>query len=150
MFKEEYEKLIRLIEERGNMEAILKEAVTFFEALRKTFPDASPEHKQEIIQMMSHLKAKLAEIAKKTAEEAGMSQEDLTAYAENPNNFTPDQWRMVQESKRKLYDTARKFSSDVAQKKKERSKGAEPGKKEAPRSIRGSTKRTSRKNWMKS
>jgi hypothetical protein len=152
MFKREYEKLLALLEqsadaEKVSLEEILKEAVLFFESLRKEFPSAPKEEREEMIQMMSHLHAKLQEISKSTAEASGMSEDELAVFAENPSNFTPEQWREVQQTKRKLYDSARQFSSDLEEKKR---KGGQLPKEEAKKPVKPRAKRSSRKDWMKS
>ena len=152
MFKEEYEKLLALLEEgidleKMNLEDVLKEAVLFFEELRKEFPNAPKEEREEMIQMMTHLHAKLQEVSKKTAEASGMTEDELSVFAENPSNFTPEQWREVQTTKRKLYDSARKFSSTLEEKKKKEGESPKEGKKKP---IRPRTKRGRRKDWMKS
>lgn len=150
MIKDEYKKLLEMIEmsedpSKISLEEILKEAVVFFEALRSEFPKASKEEREEMIQMMTHLHTRLQETSKKAAEASGMSEEDLTAYAENPSNFTPEQWQAVQETRRNLYDSARKFSSAL-----EREKEGEAPKGEVPKkkSARPSTRRSRRKDWL--
>lgn len=152
MFKEEYNRLLQMLEnclnmDKVNLEDILKESVVFFETLRQEFPKASKDERDEMIQMMNHLHNKLQEVSKKTAEKAGMSEEDLSAYAENPSNFTPEQWEVVQASKRQLYDSARKFSSDLEEKKRgQATEGEQPKKKP----IKSRTRRSKRSDWKKS
>ncbi len=150
MFKDEYKRLLKMIEEsvdleNVSLENILKEAVVFFEALRKEFPKAAKEEREEMIHMMTNLHNRLQEISQMTAKAAGMSEEELAAFAENPDNFTPEQWRMVQSSKRQLYDSARKFSSSLDE---SASKGEGP--KPKKKSIKSKTRRTRRTDWKKS
>ncbi|NGX39502.1 MAG: hypothetical protein KR126chlam1_00831 [Chlamydiae bacterium] len=150
MIKEEYKRLLALLEEGKenpkdvSLEEILKEAVLFFEELRKSFPSAEKEEREEMIQMMSRLHTKLQEISKITAEATGMSEEELSAFAENPSNFTPEQWQLVQESKSKLYDSARKLSSSLHKGRKEPIEGETPKK-----PIRSRTRRSRKKEWKK-
>lgn len=150
MIKEEYKKLLEMIEmsedpTKISLEEILKEAVVFFEALRKEFPKAPKEEREEMIQMMTHLHSRLQEVSTKAAEASGMSEDDLTAYAENPSNFTPEQWQAVQETRRNLYDSARKFSSALEKEKEgEAPQGEIPKKK----TVRPRTRRSRRKDWL--
>ena len=149
MFKDEYKRLLALIEKTSDpqavsLEEILKEAVQFFETLRKEFPKAPKEEREEMIQMMTHLHSKLQETTKSTAEAAGMSEDELAAFSDNPSNFTPEQWQEVQGTKRQLYDSARKFSSSLSEKRSTESKEI----KKKP--IRPKTRRGKRKDWMKS
>ncbi|NGX38524.1 MAG: hypothetical protein K1000chlam2_01698 [Chlamydiae bacterium] len=150
MFKDEYKHLLELIEKTSDpqavsLEEILKEAVLFFETLRKEFPKAPKEEREEMIQMMTHLHAKLQETTKATAEAAGMSEDELSAFSENPSNFTPEQWQEVQSTKRQLYDSARKFSSTLEEK-KQPTDDQKPKKKP----VRSKARRGKRKDWMKS
>lgn len=147
MLKDEYTRLLKMIEqatdsEEFSLEEVLKEAVVFFEALRKEFPQASKEDREEMVHMMTHLHATLQEVSKKTAEAAGMSEEDLSAYAENPSNFTPEQWQMVQDTKRQLYDSARKFSSSIGKDEEEKKPHSKPVKKQVRRSRRNQWKKS--------
>jgi len=148
--KEEYERLMLLIEDSADkvdLEKILKQAVDFFEQVRAVYPTASKEDREELIHMMTSLKTRLEEVSQKAAENAGMSQDELMALSEDPSNFTPEQWRLVQDTKRQMYDSARKFSASVDQQK--RKKGTPPAPREK-KPLRTPTRRRSRKDWMKS
>lgn len=116
--KEQYEKLFQLIDKANdiksfNLEDVLKEAVVLFDALRKEYPKASKEEKQELIEMMNKLYKHLQEMSKKMSEKTGMSEEEVASYSENPSNFSPEQWRIVQESKEKLTSSVQRFGSTL-------------------------------------
>lgn len=155
MIKKEYKKLLAILEESAKLEKvsledILKEAVVFFEELRKTFPTASKDEREEMMQMMTHLHGELQRISKETAQKAGMSEDELSAYAENPSNFSPEQWQMVQGSKKQLYDSARKFSSAMEKEQKEtQAPEGEEVKKTAKKPIRKAARRSRKKDWTK-
>lgn len=147
MIKLEYEKLLSMIESstdygKVSLEEILKEAVTFFEVLRKEFPGASKEQREEMIQMMTHLHTRLHEVSVETAKSAGMTEEELSVFAENPANFSPEQWQMVQETRRALYDSARKFSDVLEQGKQ--------GPVSSPKPIKPKVRKSHRKDWLQS
>lgn len=152
MLKDKYHKLIKLIDksvEEITLEEILTEAVLFFEELRREFPKASQEQRIEMIQMMNELHERLKKVSKKVAQDTGMNEDDLYALAENPSNFSPDQWQLVQETKKKLYDSVRKFSSSLDDQNKEKKQPIED--KEVKKPMRPPIKRRSRKSdWMKS
>lgn len=154
MIKEEYKKLLALLEaskdaKNFNLEELLKEAVRFFEQLRSSFPTAPKEQRQEMVEMMSTLHGKIQEISKTVTEASGMTEEELYAYSENPSNFTPEQWRLVQDTRKDLYDSARKLSQAINEQRKAQ---AGPGSETPiahPRPIRGPTKRAKRSEWKK-
>ena len=159
MIKDEYKRLLALLEEGKNnpknvkLEDILKEAVVFFEELRSSFPKAGKEDREEMMEMMTHLHAKLQEISEVTTKETGLSEEELAAYAENPSNFTPEQWQLVQETRGKLYNSARKFSGAMQKEKEALTPEGEEspeGEKPAKKPIRNRTRRSRRKDWTKS
>lgn len=159
MIKKEYEKLIDLVEKGARLEAsleeILQESVVFFEKLRVEFPKADKEEREEMIHMMTTLHARLQEVAKQSAEASGMSEEELSVYAEDPSNFSPEQWRVVQSSRRKLYDSARKLSSAMEEQSRRKGAPGEAKEKEAgatpkKKPTRSKTRRSKKGDWMKS
>lgn len=155
MFKEKYQRLLDLIAQSQenqsfSLEEVLGEAVLFFEELRKTYPSASKEAREEMIEMMGTLHARLQEVSKSASQAMGMTEEEFQAYGDNPSHFTPEQWRMVQETRRRLYDSARKLSESL-----EAEKRSQPvqNKKVIPpssRPIRAPTRRAKRSEWKKS
>lgn len=154
MIKDKYQKLLHLIEksiEEASLEDILKEAVQFFEELRREFPKADQDQRIEMVQMMNHLQELLKKVSKKVADQTGLTEDDLYALAENPSNFSPDQWQLVQETKKKLYDSVRKFSGAMEEetKKSQPAEGQEV--KKTPRPMRPPIiRRSKRSDWMKS
>ncbi len=152
-FREEYQKLLLLLEKSQtlqgfSLEEILSEAVLFFEELRKSFPTAPPEERQEMVEMMNQLQQKLQEVSAEASASSGMNEQEFFAYSENPSNFSPEQWNLVQETRRRLYDSARKFSESLGHEKKAQAPDSESHKKQ-PRPIRGATKRSRRSEWKK-
>ncbi|MCI0381434.1 MAG: hypothetical protein L0207_00045 [Chlamydiae bacterium] len=143
--KEEYEKLMELLKtsERGekfNLEEILQQAVQFFEQLRKSFPAAPKEEKEEMLKMMQTLHLKIQEMAKLAATKAGMTENELSAYGENPSNFSPEMWSRIQETKAKLHESTKGISQVV-----EGKKDKEESQKPHPR-----IRRNKRSKWIKS
>lgn len=152
MIKKEYERLLGVLEQTSakqglSLEEILREAVVFFEALRKEFPSASKEEKDEMIQMMTHIHGRLQDIASVTAKASGMTEEELNVFAENPSNFSPEQWQLIQKSRRELYDTARQFSAAVDNKKIQHPEDKALAKK---KSAHPPIRRARRQDWTKS
>lgn len=154
MIKKEYERLMQLVEKSARLEVpieeILKESVIFFEKLRTEFPKAGKDEREEMIHMMTTLHARLQQVSRESAESAGMSEEDLNAYAEDPSNFTPEQWQSVQETRRKLYDSARKFSATMDEQSRGISGESEEAPKRKSKTIKPRTRRAKRGDWTKS
>src|SRR5260221_13496339 len=96
MLEDEYRRLIQLFEEAStgksvNLEEVFKESLAFFEHLKVEIATGTPEDKQEAMRMMTELYKQMVGQTKKICETTGLSEEQLVAYAENPQNFTPDQ-----------------------------------------------------------
>lgn len=152
MLKEEYQKLIHMLEQepaKVDLEAVLKEAVIFFEMLRKEFLEAKEDDRTEIIHMMRSLHKTLQDVSKVTAEMSGMTEEELNDYASNPDNFSPEQWQLVQKTRREMYDSARKFTSALEKEKQTPHLNDVPKapKKKAALPRR---RRSKRKDWLQS
>ncbi|HSX03501.1 MAG TPA: hypothetical protein VLG76_02100 [Rhabdochlamydiaceae bacterium] len=116
--KEQYQKLFHLIEKANDdksfkLEDVLREAVAFFDGIRMAYMKASKEEKEELLHMMNGLYRRLQETSKQIGEKVGMSEEGLKDYSENPNNFSPEQWKFLQESKNKLHGSVKALSKDL-------------------------------------
>lgn len=149
MIKEQFEKLMQLIEEsteqkQVNLEPILMQAVQFFEELRKAYAEANDQDRKEITEMMQSLYQKLQSVTKVVAEKAGMSEEELYTYSENPSYFSPEQWRMVQDTKKKLFESVRQFSGQIEREKSKKSQRSQ-AKIDKPKPP----KKTKKSGWLK-
>lgn len=152
--KEEYTKLIKLLDqsldpEKFKLEDVLQEAVVFFDELRRVYPTAPKEERDEIMQMMQELHGRLQDVSQKVIEATGMSEEQVAEYSENPSNFSPEDWQLMQKTRGELYQSARKFSEALETDKKTQPPEPE-GKKPVKRPIRSSAKRARRSRWTKS
>ena len=145
MLKDDFEKLYdllsRSVEDKSlNLNEVLKESVHFFDELKEELPKAPPSERKEMARMMQQLYAKLQEVYKIIAQRAGMTEEDLYTYSENPSNFSPDQWRLIQDTKQELFESTRQLHSKVE------GKGATAPKQEK----KPKTPKAKRGHWMKS
>jgi hypothetical protein len=77
--------------------------LAFFEHLREQMAKGSIEEKKDAIAMMTEMYAKMAQETRKICERSGMSEEQLLNFAENPANFSAEQWLKIQESRDKIY-----------------------------------------------
>lgn len=150
MLKDNFEKLYDLLsrstEDKSlDLNEVLKESVLFFNHLKENLLLAPPEERKEMVHMMQKLYAKLQEVYKIVAQRAGMTEEELYLYSENPSNFSPDQWGLIQDTKKELFDATRQLHSQAE------GKGAPPP---APKLDKPTTKKKAAKSrrghWMKS
>lgn len=57
--------------------------------------------------MIDEMYEKLQSESKRISEKTGMTEEQLMAFSENPKNYTPDQWRDIQNTKKKMMQMGR-------------------------------------------
>lgn len=122
MLKEEYHRLMSLFHEAAegkipNLEEVFTQSLEFFEHLKIQIVKGSQEEKQEALQMMSEMYAQMIAESKRICERSGMTEEQLLSFAENPINFSLDQWNAIQASREKIvkagHDLARAIEDVV-------------------------------------
>lgn len=143
--EEEFEELIAHYE-KGELQDIdvqeaMKLTMEFFTKLKERLATASPEEQQMLIEKVNAMYKRIADVTSSIAETTGMNEEQLLAYADNPDNFTEDQWAMIQRSKTMVEN----YSEDISQ-----SIGSEDLKKESEkRHARTARRPGGRSKWMK-
>jgi hypothetical protein len=120
--KEEYKRLFDLFSmsregKEVDLNEVLRESLVFFDQIKETFKDGTEEDKKEMMKVMNEMYQKLMSETKFLAEKSGMSEEELYHYTENPNNFDPEQWKTMQETKKKMFESGRQISSYMKGKK---------------------------------
>lgn len=151
MLKDEFDELVRLFEEgvqghHVNLSDVFARSLQFFEHLKVEIANGTPEEKAEAMNMMADLYKHMTEETKKISERSGLSEDQLLAYADNPSNFTPDQWQMVQESKEKIAQAGSDLAKLIYDQGQVRPQDQE--KKEGARSA--PIKRSKRSQWLRS
>lgn len=148
MLREEFNRLVQLFEDGAagkpiDLNAVFSQSLDFFNHLRVQIETGGPDEKKEAMTMMSELYQRMMVETKKLCEHAGFSEEQLMAYAENPANFAPEQWRAIQESKEKIAQAGHELAKTIYEKGKE---GLPlPEKKEQTK-----PKKQNRSDWLRS
>ena len=157
--KEEFKKLMLLFDryqkgEKIDLNELLQLSTSFFANLKDEFMKADEEEKKEIMVMVNQMHAVLQAQSKRAGEMTGMTSEELNAFVKNPNNFSPEQWRMMEDTREKIFSSGKDISKHLkAMQKKNSPVGEEPPGKEGkkPTSIRKKkSSHTQRDKWMKS
>lgn len=81
---------------------MLREVVKLFERVKMALASTSDEERKDIFVSMAELHAFLLSENKRLAGKSGISEEQLLRFAENPDNFTKEQWHFMQEVKAKM------------------------------------------------
>jgi len=146
--EEEFNKLLQSItaaqQNKSNIDDTVKIVMDFFMHLKMKMESASPEERTQMVKQMSDMYQKLTDTLKNVGERTGMTEQELLAFAENPNNFTPEQWRTMQESKRALIEFNRAVSRAKERQNQEPKKVSKPSDKEHKKGSRAS-----RSKWMR-
>lgn len=107
MIREEFSRLIFMYQQAaegkgGDVQDIFQKSLDFIELLKQMLINGDQEDKMAAVRMMKELHQHMKEHTKIMCKKSGISEEQLMANAENPANFTPDQWKKMQESKEQL------------------------------------------------
>lgn len=145
MLEDRVQKLVSFFQniEQGkkvNLNEVVKEYLLFFEELRERLQSATPEEKRQLFLIMNDIYAKMLAESQKLAQRSGLSEEQLLQLAENPNNFSQEQWELLQNTKKSLAETSRDITKTLVSSKKPEPKPSTSNKKP----------RKGRSNWLKS
>lgn len=107
MLKDEFERLKTLFHEAAegkpvNLEEVFAHSLHLFEEMKEQIATGSPEDRVAAMQMMGELYKQMMAETKRITETSGVSEEQLVSFAENPANFTPEQWSTIQASKEQI------------------------------------------------
>jgi hypothetical protein len=81
---------------------LLKQAFSLCEKIKDLLVDADQEQKIELNKSMQDLKAFLAHEVASLSKKMGLTEDELARYNENPENFTQEQWLVMQAIKKKF------------------------------------------------
>ena len=107
MIQEEFSRLIDMYQlaaegKGGNIDELFQKSLEFIEHLKQQIATGDEEDRQAAFRMMHELYDCMQEQAKALAKSMGVTDEQLKANLENPANFTPEQWKKMQESNQRL------------------------------------------------
>jgi hypothetical protein len=119
MLKDEFNRLMNLFAQGAegqpiNLEEVFKQSLAFFDHLNVQVQKGSQEEKKEALMMMSEMYTQMMQETKKICEKTGMSEEQLANYAENPSNFSPEQWNSIQEARQKMLSAGQNLAKSVS------------------------------------
>ena len=151
--QEEFHRLINLFKrasegQPGTTQDVVYKSLEFIEHIKEQIKTGDEEDKQEAIRMMLALSEQMKAHTKYASEKAGVSEEQLAMTSENPANFTPQQWRLMQECKKKLS----KMGSELAQVLHKDKKTSElpASKSTTSHKKKGKVKKMKKSQWMRS
>ncbi len=119
--KEQYQKLLEFVRMAENNQSVdLKEMLNtnlrLFFSMKEVFESGSEEEKKEALYILSQAFQLFASEAKKNQVKTGLSEQEMLQVGENPNFFTPEQWKLIQEAQKEI-ETMGSSLVDLLQKK---------------------------------
>jgi hypothetical protein len=125
-----------------HLEEVFKQSLHFFAQMKEQIATGSEEDKAEAMKLMSEMYTQMMAASKRISEMSGMTEEQLAAFAENPANFTAEQWSSIQASR----DQIARAGQDLA-KTLEGGTSVEKGK---PEGRGPKDKKGKKSQWMRS
>jgi hypothetical protein len=151
MLQDDYEKLMNYFQQSMegkpvNLEDVCAQSLAFFQDIRGQLESGNEQEKQETLLMMAEMYKKLMGECKKLTERTGMTEEQIIALADNPQNYTQEQWRLIQETKQNVTSMGAELAKLVSSKKVDgpAAGGATPSEKQPK------TPKSKKSKWMRS
>lgn len=148
--REDFNRLMEKFQREGskkgkaNLLELFKESLRLFEKLKETLANCSEEEKKQVFEVMAEMHKFLMQETKKIAERSGMSEDQLLRFSENPDNFSPSQWKALEVIKQKLDQTGKEVAGLIRK---------QPGKTAEGSAKAASAKRTKsgkKDRWLRS
>ncbi|MBI3236448.1 MAG: hypothetical protein HYZ48_01870 [Chlamydiales bacterium] len=159
MLREELKRLMDLFSEGAegkpiHLEEVFKEAFAFFGKLNDLLKEGDQEEKKEALSMMNELYTHMTKESKRMCEKTGMTEQQLAKYAENPSNFSPQQWGAIQEAREKMTQAGTHLAKSIEELLPDEQRAAlrsQPlKKKEKTEKPGGVPKKSKKSKWLKS
>ena len=110
-------------EKEEKLENVFSDSVEYFARFRHIMENGTPEEKKKASEKVMLLKQIIEQETQKVAEKTGMNMDQLTEYANNPENYSEKQWELIQKAKSQLA----KDAAEANQSSKESSSGGSNG-----------------------
>jgi hypothetical protein len=78
-----------------NLQLLLQEALRLFEKLKAVLPETTEEERKQIIAKMAEMHSFLMGESKRLSSQTGLSEAQILRFAENPDNFSKEQWDLL-------------------------------------------------------
>lgn len=147
MLKDEFIRVMQLFHdaaegEKVNLEEVFQQSFQLFEHIKDQLARGTPDEKREALRMMSEMYTQMIKDSKRIAESSGMTEEQLLAFADNPSNFTPEQWNAMQASKERIRSAGEELSASLEK--------TEIEKKPPSQGKKHPEKKTKKSEWLRS
>ncbi len=141
---EEFEKILEFFsldekDKQDHLKDVFDDTVAYFEKFKYVLENGTPEEKKEMMAQIATMQKEIKQETEKLSDETGLSEEQLNDVAQDPSNFSEEQWEIITEARGNIEHQASEINKVVSYQKGESPKT--PKKKTGPKK---------RKNWMPS
>ncbi len=81
---------------------IFEDAVEYFERFRHIMKTGEPKEKKKALEKMLMMKKALEEETQRVIQKTGLSEEQLARFANDPKNFSSEQWEVIRNTQKRL------------------------------------------------
>jgi hypothetical protein len=158
MIREEFSRLIYMYQEAaegkgGDMQELFQKSLDFIELLKQMLIQGDQEDKAAAMRMMEELQKHMKDQLKIMSKKSGITEEQLMANAEDPANFTKEQWQKMQETKERLAREGKELVKILHEEKSDETKPQSPEslvKQESVKKKAPKVKKAKKSDWMRS
>lgn len=105
--KEEYRKILQFLKrihdkEPVDLKEMLKTYLQLFILIRDSMENGSDQQKEESLWILGEFYQLVMEESKKLKSNTGLSEQEILSVGNNPNFFTPEQWKAIEETRKKM------------------------------------------------
>ncbi len=93
---------LSLKEKEERIQELFDDSCAYFERFKHVIKEGSAEQKKEAIERVVILRNRIEEEAKQIFAKTGMSEQELTEFANNPKNFSASQWEAMEKARQQL------------------------------------------------
>jgi len=119
-----------------DLEELAHFVVDSLNQVKEGLENQTPEGQEKVIQKLKDLQLRLDQEAEKANVETGMSAEEMRKYVENKDNFSPEQWAILQKTKADLKVYQETLLKAYKQMEVENNESAPSKKKKPPKKTR--------------
>ncbi len=127
-------------EKSEHLEDVFSNTVEFFDRFKYTLENGSAEEKKQVVEDVLKLQEKLQIQTDEMCKSMDMSEDELKEFAQNPENFTEEEWEAIQDAKIKLESQAHDIGDLVHFK----------GSADSEKKPKKTGKKSKSKKWVKS
>ncbi len=147
MLKDEFKRVMQLFHEAAegkkiDLEEVFAQSLLLFEHLKDQIAQGSQEDRMEAMRMMSEMYTQMIKETKKITETSGMTEEQLIAFADDPANYSVEQWNAIQASKERIRHAGKDLAASL-----EKSIHTKPP---SPEEKKPKNKKFKKSDWMRS